>query len=56
MLGFSDAVEAAGFLLGGGPGEHAVAVELAVGGMEAAAHDAGGELGEGASVLCSIIF
>lgn len=47
LFGFADAVEAAGFLLGAGPGEHAAAVELAVFGMEAAAHDAGGELFEG---------
>ena len=47
FFGFADAVETAGFSLGGGPGEHATAVELAIGGTEAAAHDAGGELLEG---------
>ena len=33
--------------MGAGPGEHAAAVELSVAGVEAAAHDAGGEFLEG---------
>ena len=44
VVGFANAVEATCFSLAAGPGEHAAAVELAVSGVEATAHDPGGEL------------
>lgn len=47
LVGFADAVEAAGFALVATPGEHAAAVELAVFRMESSTHDAGGKLFKG---------
>jgi len=47
LVGFADAVEAAGLALIAAPSEHAAAVELSVFWMEAAAHDTGGKLREG---------
>src|SRR5439155_8548322 len=41
LCGVANAVEAAGLLAVAGPGVHAAGVELAVPGMEAAAHHAG---------------
>ena len=51
LAGVTDPVQAAGLRLGRRPGVHAAGVELAVGRMEAAAHDAGRNCGIGSAAI-----